>query len=62
MHGPLVGTGVADHHRYAVRVAALHQPHVIVAARLAVGTSGGEGALGPDQQPLRKLPARIYGW
>ena len=62
MHRPLVGTGVADHHGYAVRVAALHQSHVIVAARLAVGASGGEGALGPDQLPLRELPVRIYGW
>jgi hypothetical protein len=52
MQRPLVGTGVADQHRYAVRVAALDQSHVFVAARLAVGTPGGEDTLGPGQVPL----------
>ena len=57
MQRPLVGTGVADHHRYAVWVAALDQPHAIVAARFAVGISGGEGVLGPGQVLLpRRRP------
>src|SRR5215831_1167770 len=54
---PLVGAGVADHHRYAVRVPAFDQPHAIVAARIAVGISGGEDALGPGQVLLpRRRP------
>src|SRR5215813_5387809 len=48
-HRPLVGAGVADHHRYAVRVAALDQRHAAVAARLAVHAASGEGTLGPGQ-------------
>src|SRR5262249_42833736 len=55
-HRPLVGAGVADHHRYAVRVAALDQRHAAVAARLAVRAASGEGTLGPGQV---LLPAAV---
>src|SRR5215831_20213504 len=59
-HRPLVGAGVADHHRYAVRVAALDQRHAAVAARLAVRTASGEGTLGPGQVLLpRRRPDNV---
>src|SRR5262249_24948427 len=48
-HRPLVGAGVADHHRYAILVPALDQRHAVMAARLSVGTARGEGAPGPGQ-------------
>src|SRR6516164_418347 len=53
----LVGTGVADHHRYVIGVPPLDQAYSVMAARLAVGTPRDEDTLGPGQVLLpRRRP------